>query len=401
MSIRQFRVPSEDFFPILNWDRIFPNRPDPLIHSVTGLGSIAPCGFTLLGFPTLKHLQLCDDVGQPVLICGEVSGNAWGTLTDEQIDQEIRGLVAATAQSPVVAGYYIADEPNVALFPALGKAVSAVKRYAPGKLAYINLFPDYATLGNPEMSQLGTESYTEYLERFVDEVQPQLLSYDNYRVQYSMDLGNLDWGASYFRNLLEVRRVALERNLEFWHIVSSNQIRPFTTIPSPANLLMQAYTTLAFGARGLTWYTYYARGYGYAPVDKEGRRTLTWNYLKMVNDQVQVLGPLMNRLQTTGVFFTSPPLVEGLPLMPGSLVQEVTSDSPCMIGEFIHEDGTPYFMIVNLSLQRSSCFAIQPVGEPVRMEMVSAVDGSVLPYPQEKGLWLSAGQGMLLRILSE
>ncbi len=114
--------------------------------------------------------------------------------------------------------------------------MAAVKKYAPGKLAYINLFPDYATIGAPDKSQLGTDNYTEYLERFVNEVKPQALSYDNYMVEISMDLTNTAKAASYYRNLLEVRRVGAEHNLPFLNIVTANQIRLFTTPPSPANL---------------------------------------------------------------------------------------------------------------------------------------------------------------------
>src|SRR5205807_1758717 len=96
------------------------------------------------------------------------------------IERRIRRMIHAAGTSPAITGYFIMDEPSVSDFPALAKAVAAVKRYAPGKLAYINLFPDYATLGAPDRSQLGTTNYTEYLERFVTEVKPQLISYDNY-----------------------------------------------------------------------------------------------------------------------------------------------------------------------------------------------------------------------------
>src|SRR2546423_15705532 len=108
-----------------------------------------------------------------------------------------------------------------------------------------------------------------------------------------MDLKNAAVAESYYDNLLEVRRVALESGLPFWNIVSSNQIRPNTPPPSPANLLFQAYTTLAAGGKGVTWYTYYSGGYKYSAVDDQGRRTATWSYLRMVNEQVRVLGPVM------------------------------------------------------------------------------------------------------------
>jgi hypothetical protein len=41
--------------------------------------------------------------------------------------------------------------------------------------------------------------------------------------------------------------------------------------------------------------------------------TLTWHILRVVNHPLRVLGPLMNRLTSTGVFFTSPSPVTILP----------------------------------------------------------------------------------------
>ena len=256
------------------------------------------------------------------------------------------------------------DEPGAPAFPALAKAVAAVKKYAPGKLAYINLFPSYATVGAPDKSQLGTATYTEYLERFVNEVQPQIISYDNYMVQYSDDLVDTQKAAIYYADLLEVRRVAQKYGLPFWNIVSCNQIRKETTIPSPANLAFQAYTTLAAGGRGVSWYKYYQDGYAYAPIDDSGEKTLTWQYLRAVNHQLRVLGPMMNRLTSTGVFFTSPPPVTDLPLLPGTVVKEVQSTAsprglsdakpPIMVGEFRDEQGRDWVMLVNLSLEKST-----------------------------------------------
>jgi hypothetical protein len=280
----------------------------------------------------------------------------------------------------------------------LARAVAAVKKFAPGKLAYINLFPDYATLGAPDKSQLGTSNYTEYLERFVDEVKPQLVSYDNYMVQDSNDLKNPATAASYYRNLLEVRRVALRHGLPYLNIVSSNQIRPHTPIPSPANLLFQAYTTLAAGYRGVTWYTYYGQGYHYAPVDAPGKRTLTWAYLKEVNRQVAALAPVMSQLSSTGVFFSAPAPVDQLPLLPGNLVASVDCATPVMIGEFKHRDGQRYAMAVNLSLERSAKFTLKTKTEDEPLNVVSAMDGSLSAFDPKQGLWLTAGQGVLLKL---
>jgi hypothetical protein len=294
-------------------------------------------------------------------------------------------------------GYFLTDEPGVLDFPALAKAVAAVKKLAPSKLAYINLFPDYATLGAPDISQLGTGSYTEYLERFVREVKPQVISYDNYRIQYSHDQKDPALAASYYNNLLEVRRIALKYDLPFWNIVGSNQILPGTPPPSPASLLFTAYTSLAAGAQGLTWYTYYSAGYKYAAVDKDGSRTATWSYLKMVNEQVKILGPFMRPLKSTGVYFTSPPPVKLLPVLPGELVEEVTSGTPVMVGEFSGPAGQRWVMLVNLSLERSTQLKFKPRGNYAGMRSVSPVDGSLSPLEADHSLWLTPGQGVLIK----
>jgi hypothetical protein len=390
-----------EFFPILPWNSF--TRKPPTAKGTNGLESVAACNFNLAPFVSLKELPLCRKLGLGAIVYSETEFPSLKSFRGRadagpEIDEWIRGMVKASGSNRALKGFFIMDEPGVKDFPMLARAVAAVKKFAPGKLAYINLFPDYATIGAPDKSQLGTSNYTEYLERFVNEVKPQMLSYDNYMVQISRDLKEPKLAASYYRNLLEVRRVALKYNLPYLNIVSANQIRPFTTIPSPANLAFQAYTTLAAGYRGVSWYTYYEGGYHYGPIDSIGRRSLTWEYLRIINRQVTALAPVMSRLRSTGVFFTQPAPVMDLPLLPGEIVESLTSSEPMMIGEFKNLPGEIYAMIVNLSLERSAKFMLKTKNQNQRIEIVSAVDGSLLPYDTKEGLWLVAGSGALLKI---
>jgi len=398
-------ITKPDFFPILPWSPYHGWWKPFVLQRTNGLESIADCQFNMAGFVWPEDLRRCEKLGLGAILLPAAEDvispgyrREWKKLSDEEIDRRVREIVRAAGRNRAVKGYYIMDEPGVTDFPALGKAVAAVKKHAPGKLAYINLFPNYATLGAPNMSQLGTPNYTEYLERFVAEVQPQVISYDNYMVQYSEDLKDPAKAASYYRNLLEVRRVALAHGLPYLNIVSANQIRPVTPIPSPANLQFQAYTTLAAGYRGVTWYNYFGPGYKYTPIDPAGRKTLTWVYLRDVNSQVAALAPVMSRLTSTGVFFTAPAPVNGLPLLPGGLVEAVSCPTPVMIGEFRHANGDDYIMVVNLSLERSARFTFQTTQPRKTIQIVSSVDGSLSPFDQKDGLWLTAGQGALLAL---
>ena len=389
-----------DFYPILPWETPW-SRPGMFDDPKVGVSSLRDCGFTTAAFATAEQVPLCEKAGLRAIVGPAKKEVDWRKLSDEQIEQSVQQLVGTTAGSDAVIGYFLMDEPGAQYFPALAKAVAAVKKLAPGKIAYINLFPNYATLGAPNLSQLGTATFTEYLERYVAEVKPQFISYDNYQVEFSNDLADAGKTSLYFTNLLEVRRVALEHKLPFWNIVSSNQIRPETTIPSPANLGLQAYTTLAAGARGLTWYTYYAKRYHYAPIDDNNNRTATWAYLKSVNEQVKVLGPIMNRLASTGVYFTSPPPGASLPVLPGKVVESLTPSpaARAMVGEFVDDSGRPYVMLVNLSLERSSRFTLKTGKAYQKILAASPADGSFAPLPDshENSIWLPGGQGALLR----
>ena len=208
---------------------------------------MSDCHFTAVGFVRCEDLPACEKLGLAAIVAPSTAEGLWfrdwKQLSDQDIDQGVQSMVRRAAQSKAVIGYTIMDEPGTAAFPRLAKAVAAVKKYAPGKLAHINLYPNYATLGAADHSQLGAASYTEYLERFVAEVEPQLLCYDNYMVPFSDDLRNVQKATQYYANLLEVRRVAQEHGLPFWNTVCCNRIRKTTTVPSPANLAFQAYTS--------------------------------------------------------------------------------------------------------------------------------------------------------------
>jgi hypothetical protein len=303
------------------------------------------------------------------------------------------------------------DEPGAKAFPALGKAVSAVKKYDPGKIAYINLFPQYATtdsVQNPN-SQLQTKTFAEYLERYVQEVKPQFISYDNYMVEYSDDMQDLNKAAIYYADLLQIRSVALKYKLPFWNIVSCNRIQSATPPPSPARFAFQAYTTLAAGGRGLGWFIYYPHSMSYSPIDTQGRKTVSWQYLQAINKHVRTLGPMMNHLESTGVYFTSPPPTPDLPTIPGKLIKSVESTaSPrgnikkipaLMVGEFRGDDGHDYAMLVNLSLEHSARFHLETVKTYKKIEWLSPIDG--LPTPlitNDSGEWVLPGHGILLKM---
>ena len=407
LGLEPYVLPT-DFFPVYPWDW-FPVEHLPYETMETSLPGNAECGFNFAGFVKPQDLGRCDALGLKAMVPAQAN---WANMTDEQIDVHIQGIVEKSKGHECVIGYYLIDEPGAKLFPALGKAVAAVKKHAPGKIAYINLFPRYATtdtVENPN-SQLQTRSFTEYLERYVQEVKPQFISYDNYMVEYSDDMQDLGKAEVYYADLLQIREIAQKYNLPFWNIVSCNRIQGLTPPPSPARFAFQAYTTLAAGGRGLGWFIYYHRNdFSHAPIDKEGRRTLSWLYLQAMNRQMTTLGPIMNRLESTGVYFTTPTPTPNLPEMPGKLVtkldvtasprKNIDSVPPFMVGEFLGDDGCDYVMLVNLSLEYSARFHMQTAKEYKNIVQISPMDGSESPIvTDDSGEWILPGHGLLLKL---
>ena len=150
------------FFPILPWDPLHGWGPKLIDRRTNGLDSIAQCHFNMAGFVLPKDLPICQKLGLGAIVLpvdphftNVENIYEWRKLSDEQIDRRVKWTVDAANSNPGTVGYFITDEPGASDFPALAKAVAAVKKYAPGKLAYINLFPNYATLGAPDTSLLG------------------------------------------------------------------------------------------------------------------------------------------------------------------------------------------------------------------------------------------------------
>jgi hypothetical protein len=263
-----------------------------------------------------------------------------------------------------------------------------VRELAPGKWPYINLFPNYASA-----RQLGTTTYEEHLEKFVAICQPTQLSYDHYAL---MDDGSLRDG--YFRNLEQMRRAAKQHSLPFWNIVLTVAHFNYREV-TPADIRFQVFTTLAYGGRGIAYFTYYAPqvgNYRMAPIDQFGNPTPTWSALQNVNLQVARLAPTLLQLTSDAVYHFGP-VPDGAHGPPDSSLATATGNAPFLIGDFTHSDGSRYVLVVNKDSLKSHYCALKFRGPPNRVRMVSPYTGQLTDFAGEQQ-WLAAGQGTLLKL---
>ncbi len=417
--------PPQGLFPLFPWDHLqswgaeFQSLED-------SMSSMRECEFTLSAF--VDTVDKANEANKNGLLCLYEAGVEIfddRELTAEEIaakcakiDETIEKVVNETKDLPNVIGYYIVDEPGAYKFKALAAAVAAVKKYAPGKLAYINLFPGYAsTIGADVDSQLGVYSFEEYLERYVQEVKPQFLSYDNYMIEYSEDLRAWNRAYVFFTDLFTVRRIALKYNLPIWFIGSSLCIQKESSPPTPVRLALQSYLPLAAGARAMTWFLYYPLGWTYSPIDRDGKKTLTWMYMRDVNVQVRNIGGYLANFKSTELGMDpiysheEAPSLPQFPAVPHNVLPslkvrysgnaKIGKPTKIAVGEFERLDGNAVAALaVNMDFESSVCLTFEKPQGFNTLKVVSPVDGSEKIIDnedafQKEGFWIIPGHGTL------
>ncbi len=376
--------PAPEDFALLPW-----GWTPPTPHALAG---IKECGFNLAGFISAGNLDKVAQVGLKAIVFSDDLHvtDVHAELEDAEIEARVQSLVSQVKDHPAKFGYYLRDEPGVSIFPGLARWAAALKKADPGARPYLNLFPNYAT-----SQQLGVDSYADHLEQYLTTVQPPFLSYDNYSL---MEDGSLR--AGYFENLETIRAAAFRHGIPFWNIVLANSHFRYAE-PTPAGLRLQVYTSLAYGARGISFFTYFTPdngNYRLAPVDPRGERTPTWDMLRDVLLQVHALAPAYLRLTNIHVFHTGTVPAGGAGIQTSRCLDDL-SGGDFVVGEFEGPDAVQALMIVNKDLHHSAQFTLA-LKQPAKIERVSPYTGSAFPLGAE-GNWLAPGQGVLLSIIKE
>lgn len=370
-------VPPEQF-AILPWGR---TPPDP-----AALQELRQAGFNLAGFVPPDGLDAVAAAGLKAIVSDPSTnvGDSEAALSEPEIAQRVKALTDRVGGHPAVFGYYLRDEPGPQIFPGLARWSAAFRAAAPSAWPYINLLPNYAS-----DRQLGGD-YEQYVERFVTTVNPPFLSYDNYPV---MEDGSLR--ESYFENLEVIRAAALRHNVPFWSIILSNAHYDYAE-PTQASLNLQAYAALAYGARGISYYTYFTPpvgNYRLGPIDQLGSKTPTWDLVRRLNLLLLKMAPTYIQLTSVNVFH-HPKVPHGAHGLRSSPFLVDLSGGNLLAGEFVGPGGRPAVLVVNKDLRRSTSFGVRfKLAGPVWM--VNSYTGRLQPW-DGGNVWLAPGQGILL-----
>ncbi len=242
--------------------------------------------------------------------------------------------------SPAVWGYMIRDEPPAGDFAKLREQCDAIRKVRPGKVCYINLLPNYANA-----KQLGTTTYEEHVRRFVDVVEPTVLSMDHYPTMRP----DRDTRDAYCRNLEVLRVEALRKGIPFWNFFNTMPFGPHLD-PTEAQLRWQIFTSIAYGAKGVLYFCYYTPlshefPKGGAIIRRDGLRTRHYDQAKRINAVIRRLGPTLMKLTSTGVRRV-PRNAHATELLAGTGIDAITKGN-YLVGTFRHDDGRRAVMLNN------------------------------------------------------
>ncbi|TCO21393.1 hypothetical protein EV652_111304 [Kribbella steppae] len=316
------------------------------------------------------QLGLARTAGLQMLISDDIqirNMSRWFSISDNPADflsvtpDEARALYvrARDAYGPYssLAGFNLYDEPGAGWFGTLAKAVAVSRELAPALLPYINLFPS----DDPA-----------YYRSFVDVVKPSLISFDRYPL---LSEGRED--GNYFHNWAIVRDAALHGDIPSWVFIQTLSYNNHRE-PTAAELLWQVNISLAYGAKGIQYFTYWtpeaARGEGFGPalITVDGRRTPRYAASRTINTTWlhQVGRELKPLVSESVVHANETPLPNGtVGFTPTDLISGV-SGSPVVVGTLRSRDGSAdrWVLVANRSHSAEARTTLTP-----RLSGVSAV----------------------------
>jgi hypothetical protein len=328
-------------------------------------------------------------------------------LQDPAQRTKLDALIERVRSHPALYAYFITDEPNATNFPALGKLVAHLRQKDPAHLAYINLFPTYAS--NEQLGNQGDveTAYRAHLRQYVDIVRPDLISYDHYQFTVKGD------SPHYFLNLAHIRRAAMEARLPFLNIVQACTWTPSMRVPKGDEMRYLVYTSLAYGAQGISYYVYCWPGHTGGIANPDGSPTPIYDTLKTLNREFVAIARQLQPLRSLGVYHAGmlPPGSEPIPqrarflLDPALPLKEFKPPEPAkgaLLGLFgpVPRPGqapvATHALIANLDYETSQSFRLRG---PSRLELFDACSGQWYPAGRRAAeLRLPPGGGQLVRV---
>ena len=326
--------PTGGEFPVMAWYSL-------LGEQVTAerYRELADAGFNL----SFSHFARADDVAAALKAARGTGVKILITCAELADDPE--ATVRRFRRDKANAGYFLRDEPICDAFPELVAWAARIRSADDGRMLYLNLLPNYVS-----PRDLHSETYADYVRRFIDEVGLGMVSFDNYPVLADRVR------PEFWANLEVVAAESRRAGIPFWAFALSTAHDPYP-VATRASLRLQIFGNLAYGAQGIQYFTYTTPGtetwnFHNAPIDERGRRTEVYDLVRELNREVHALTRVFLGAEVISTGHTGAAIPDGTHRL-GRLprwVSRVDSDGDGLLVSHLRNGGYEYLMIVNRDL---------------------------------------------------
>jgi hypothetical protein len=366
-------------------------------------------------FGSLKGLDVAEKNKLKVIFGDSLIG--WPSLRDPATLKKLDALIEILKKKPALEAYHITDEPTANDFSKYAEIVSYLRKKDPTRLTYINLFPLYATeeqlgvvassvdrgrikypghLHSISSKNKATVAYLDHLRQFVDVVNPDIISYDHYHLYEKGE------GKEYFLNLELISQVSKEKKIPFMNVIQSGRFFKYWRLPTAKEIRFQVYTTLAYGGKGISYFTYWGSEKEEG-LYRNGRKTQLAKDVTVINSEIRKLSPSLLALNSQGVYHSKPLPIGGEAIPRKSPIQLI-SQGEFVLGLFSNGKTNNIFMLTNRNYRRKQQAEIKIEMAGSKLQELDRKTGkwkqiSSISSNRKITLDIDAGDGRLFRVL--
>ncbi len=297
---------------------------------------------------------------------------------------------------PALEGYFLSDEPFQSQFQELADWQKRIKSADAKHYCFVNLLPNI----NSNQSKFGTKDYKEYIDTF-DKLFPEpYISFDFYPVvdgdihprwyenmeffanKYQTE-GRPFWAFALTTSYLAYSGDAVQPSLnDFYQLYKTyNPEKTFVhDIPTLSSLRLQIYVDLAYGAQGIEYWSF--RGFG-SPLDAQGKRTVVYDRLQKVSNEIQQLSGVFLGAKVISVAHTGldiPNETKRLCSLPAPIKLLETVGEGAVVSEL--ENGKNRFLVIVNRDFKNTMKLIISTDDSVKKVLK---DGSLIPASEYAG----------------
>lgn len=325
------------------------------------------------------------------------------------------------------AGIAVKDEPSAQDFDAMANVNSALKDTTEGKILYTNMFPSYVEsyrlyLDDPKGDAWA--QYVQYVTEFVEKVQPDVLAYDYYAFMKGNATLDNPLGTNnpeeivlgennlrdYIKSLSLFRKISQAKNIPYWVSVASFNHRYGTQFTNKQTE-WTVNTSLAYGAKGIQYYTYWSGIDGskienWDKPSKAGMVTVngtphdTYYQVQKINENIKLVDEVLMKSTSKGVIQFGKQvlrLVKDDTLYSYGYLNNI-SGGDTFVGCFDNNGKTVYY-IVNNSINSGRKTFKADFLKKVNVKLTNLDGERIYNDAYSVGFNLSGGQAVLMEVL--